>query len=77
MNHYTYLYRRNFPNCCEKYIGRNKYSFIVSHFELFFSLLISLLPDFDHNWAITEDGLFYDLNCFLLGAVHSILDMHS
>ena len=51
-----------FPVCYEKYIGHKKYNLNVLHFELFFSLEIPLLPNFDHNWTITEDGLFYDLN---------------
>ena len=55
-----------FPFWYEKYIGHKKYNLNVSHLELFFSLLIQLLPNFDHNWTITEDGLFYDLNWYLI-----------
>ena len=55
-----------FPYSYEQYFGHKKINLNVSHFELFFSLVIPLLPDFDHNSTIRENGLFYDLNWYLI-----------
>ena len=58
---WVFYYLLNFP-----YIGHINYNLNVSHFELFFSLLILLWPDFDQNWTKTEDGLLHDLNWYLI-----------